>query len=40
MAEAHRHANEAERAFKALLARSRRNDKEATKVRKERDELL
>ena len=40
MAEARRHADEAERVFEALSARSRRDDKEATKVRKERDELL
>ena len=38
--EARRHADEAERAFKALSARSRRDDEEATKVRKEQDELL
>ena len=40
MAEAHRHADKAKRAFKALSARSWRDDKEATKVRKEQDELL
>ena len=40
VAEARRHADEAERAFEALSVRSRRDDKEATKVRKERDELL
>ena len=39
-AKAHQHADEAERAFEALSARSRRDDKEATKVRKEQDELL
>ena len=38
--EARRHADEAERAFEALSARSQRDDEEATKVRKERDELL
>ena len=37
---AHRHVDEAERAFEALSARSWRDDKEATKVRKEWDELL
>ena len=40
VAKACRHANEAERAFEALSMRSRRDDKEATKVRKEQDELL
>ena len=35
-----RHAVEAEKAFEALLARSRRDNEEATKVRKEWDELL
>ena len=40
VAEARRHADKAERAFEALSARSRRDDEEATKVRKERDELL
>ena len=34
------HAVEAEKAFEALSARSRRDDEEAAKVRKERDELL
>jgi len=38
--EAHRHADEAKRAFEALSVRSQRDDEEATKVRKERDELL
>jgi len=38
--EARRHADEAERAFEALSARSRRDDEEAAKVRKEQDELL
>ena len=40
VAEARRHANEAERAFKALSVRSQRDNEEATNVRKERDELL
>jgi len=40
VAEACRHANEAERAFEALSVRSRKDEEEATKVRKERDELL
>ena len=40
VAEARQHAVEAEKAFKALSVRSRRDDEEATKVRKERDELL
>ena len=34
------HAEEAERAFEALSARSWRDDEEASKVRKEWDELL
>ena len=38
--EAHRDANEAEMAFEALSVRSRRHDEEATKVKKEQDELL
>ena len=38
--EAHRHADKAERAFKALSVRSWRDNEEAAKVRKERDELL
>ena len=33
-------ADEAEKAFKALSVRSRKDDKEATRVRKEQDELL
>ena len=37
---ARRHANEAERAFKALSSISWRDKEEAAKVRKERDELL
>ena len=40
VAEACWHAHEAERAFEALLARSCQDDDEATKVRKEQDELL
>ena len=40
VAEALRHADEAERAFEALSVRSRSDDEEATKVRKEWDELL
>ena len=40
VAEAHRHADDAERAFEALLVRSWEDDKEATKVRRERDDLL
>ena len=40
VAKAHRDANKAEKAFEALSARSRKDDKESTRVRKERDELL
>ena len=40
VAEAHHHADEVERAFEALSARSWRDNEEAAKVRKERDELL
>ena len=40
VAEPHRHADEAERAFEALSVRSQRDNEEATKVRKEQDELL
>ena len=40
VAKARRHADEAKRAFKDLSARSRRDNEEATKVRKEQDELL
>ena len=40
VAEAHRDANEAEKVFEALSVRSRKDDKEATRVRKEQDELL
>ena len=39
-AKASRDANEADKAFKALSARSWKDDEEATRVRKERDELL
>ena len=40
MAKAHRDANEAEKAFEALSARSWRDEEVAAKVRKEQDELL
>ena len=40
MAEAHRDADEAKKAFEALSGRSQRDNKEAAKVRKKRDELL
>ena len=40
VAEAHRHADKAERVFEALSARSQRDDEEAAKVKKEQDELL
>ena len=40
MVEARWDADEAEKAFEALSVRSRRDDEEAAKVRKERDELL
>ena len=40
VAEAHWYADEAAKAFEALSARSRKDDEEATKVRKEWDELL
>ena len=40
VAEAHRDANEAEKVFEALSARSHKDDGEAARVRKERDELL
>ena len=40
VAEAHRDTDEAEKAFEALLVRSWRDDEEATRVRKEQDELL
>ena len=39
-AEAHRHEEETERAFEALSVRARQDDEAATKVRRERDELL
>jgi len=40
VAEAHRDADEVKKAFEALLVRSWKDDKEATKVKKEQDELL
>ena len=40
VAEARWDADEAKKAFKALLARSQKDDEEAARVRKERDELL
>ena len=40
VAEARWDANEAEKAFEALSVRSWKDDKEAARVRKERDELL
>ena len=40
MAEARQNADEAEKAFEALSARSWKDDVEATRVRKEQDELL
>ena len=40
VAEARRDADEAEKAFEALSARLRKDDKKAARVRKERDELL
>ena len=40
VAEAHRYADEAERVFEALSARSWRDNEEAAKVKKEQDELL
>ena len=40
VAEACRDADEAKKAFEALSMRSWKDDKEATRVRKERDELL
>ena len=40
VAKACRDADEAKKAFEALSARSWREDKEAAKVRKERDKLL
>jgi hypothetical protein len=40
VAEARRHADEAERAFEALSTRSWKDDEEAAKVRRERDKRL
>ena len=40
MVEARQDANEAEKAFEALSARSWKDDEEAARVKKERDELL
>ena len=40
VAEARRDDDEAEKAFVALSVRSRKNDEEAARVRKKRDELL
>ena len=40
LAKARWDADEAEKAFEALSVRSRKDDEEATRVRKERDELL
>ena len=40
VAKACRDADEAKKVFEALSARSRKDDEEATRVRKERDELL
>ena len=40
VAEARRDANEAKKAFEALSVRSRKDDEEAARVRKEWDELL
>ena len=40
VAEARRDDDEAEKAFKALSVRSWKDDEEAARVRKERDELL
>ena len=40
VAKACRDADEAEKAFEALSARSQKDDEEATRVRTERDELL
>ena len=40
VAEARWDADEAEKAFEALSVRSRKDDEEAARVRKERDELL
>ena len=40
MAEARRDADEAEKAFEALSARSQKDDEEAARIKEERDELL
>ena len=40
VSEACRDADEAEKAFEALLVRLRKDDEEAARVEKERDELL
>ena len=40
MAETRQDDDEAEKAFEALSARSRKDDEEGARVRKERDELL
>ena len=40
VAEGHRDADEAEKAFEALSVRSWKDDEESARVRKERDELL
>ena len=40
VAEARRHVDKAKRAFEALSMRSWKDEEEATKVKKERDELL
>ena len=40
VAKACRDADKAEKAFEALSARSRKDDKEAARVRKEQDDLL
>ena len=40
MAKARRDADEAEKAFEALSVRSQKDEEEAARVRKERDELL
>ena len=40
VAEDHQDADEAEKVFEALLARSRKDEEEAARIRKERDEIL
>jgi len=40
VAKVHRDTDKAEKAFEALSSRSWKNDEEAARVRKERDELL